>query len=578
MSGVAIILAGSSGFLDGSPGGNVPKLLLPVANRPLADYLASALWVAGVKRLIICLDGTSADAETRISENFRDSSLKVECIVQETLRGTGGSVKDLEGILQGEAFWVLSGDLLLGTDLRQMLTLHREIGSVATVAVMRMEESPWEMERVEIDAGRRIKAIHRIHPAQNKRSVLRPIGLYLFEPVIMELIPQGQYFDLKEQLFPRLADKGTPGSVWEVSGYCRTLVSISDYFAANRDVLLDRIKFPDLQWLQHAENRHWAKPRVSSSAVMLKPIMIDQASCVGENAMVVGPTAIGLNCVVEEGAVLTECIMFPDAKVGRGARLDRCILGERSEVDDGATLREVIVLEKPSQAGTLLFSPGRYVSLNSSGLMRVPGGWSRAQRAYQLGKRYLDLAFAAVALVASTPLLALIAVAVKLDSPGPVIFRQRRCGQGGKEFTMYKFRTMVNNSEDLKRELMSSNEVDGPMFKIMADPRVTRVGRFLRTTNIDELPQLWNVLLGDMSLVGPRPLSMDEMRYNPRWREIRLSVRPGLTGLWQVEAHMKLSFADWIRYDIYYVRRMSPWLDLKILFKSIFTVIKEGRG
>ncbi len=568
MPKTAIILAGGSGFLDGSPGGTIPKLLLPVANHSLADYLASALWVTGVRRLIICLYGTSADAETRISENFRDSSLKVECIVQETLRGTGGSVKDLEGVLQGEAFWVLSGDLLLGTDLRQMLTLHREIGSVATVAVVRMEESPWEMERVEIDAGRRIKAIHRIHPAQNKRSVLRPIGLYLFEPVILDLIPQGQYFDLKEQLFPRLADKGTPGSVWEISGYCRTLVSVSDYFTANRDVLLGRVKFPDLQWLQHAENRQWAKPNVSSSAVMLKPIMIDQASCVGEKAMVIGPAAIGANCTVEEGAVLTECILLPNTKVGRGARLDRCILGEGSEVEDGATLREVIVLEQSSQAGDLLSSPGRHVSLNSSGLIRVPEWWSRVPHAYLLGKRYFDLVFATVALVASAPLLALMAVAVKLDSSGSAIFRQRRCGQGGKEFTMYKFRTMVNNSEDLKRELMSSNEVDGPMFKIMADPRMTRVGRFLRATNMDELPQLWNILRGDMSLVGPRPLSMDEMRYNPRWREIRLSVRPGLTGLWQAEAHTKLSFADWIRYDTCYVRRMSPWLDLKIVLKT----------
>jgi lipopolysaccharide/colanic/teichoic acid biosynthesis glycosyltransferase/NDP-sugar pyrophosphorylase family protein len=576
MPETAIILAGGSGFLDGSLMGTIPKLLLPIANRPLADYLASALWVAGARRLIVCLDGTSADAETRISENFRDSSMKVECIVQEALRGTGGSVKDLEGALQGEAFWVLGGDLLLGTDLRHMLAVHREHGSVATVAVVRVQESPWEMERVEIDACRRIKAIHRIHPAQNKRSMLRPVGLYLFEPVVLELIPQGHYFDLKEQLFPRLADKGTSGSVWEVSGYCRTLVSVSDYFTANRDVLLDRVKFPDMQGWQPAEVRRWAEPQVPSSTVMLNPVAIGQASSIGDKTMIVGPTAIGLNCVIKEGAVLTECVVLPDAKVGKGARLDRCILGEGSEVEDGAVLREVIVLEKPSQVSDLLSSPGRYVPLNSSGLMRAPGWWSRAQQAYLFGKRYLDAVFAAAALILFAPLLAFIAVAVKLDSEGPVIFRQRRCGRGGIEFTMYKFRTMVNNSEDLKRELMSSNEVDGPMFKIVADPRITRVGRFLRATNLDELPQLWNILRGDMSLVGPRPLSMDEMRYNPRWRDIRLSVRPGLTGLWQAEAHTELSFADWIRYDIHYVRKVSPWLDLKILFKSIFTVIGEA--
>jgi lipopolysaccharide/colanic/teichoic acid biosynthesis glycosyltransferase/NDP-sugar pyrophosphorylase family protein len=549
---------------------------LPIANRPLADYLASIFWVAGVRRLIICLDGSSADAAIRIAENFRDASLKVECIAQETLRGTGGAVKALEGALQGEACWVVGGDLFLETDLGQMLAFHQESRSVATVAVVRIQESPWEMERVEIDAGRRIKAIHRIHPAQNKRSVLRPIGLYLFEPVILELIPPDQYFDLKEQLFSRLTDRGTPGSVWEIPGYCRTLVSVADYFTANRDVLLGRVKPQDPQWLQHTEHRRWAKPQVASSAVMLKPIVIDQASCVGENAIVVGPTVIGLNCVVGEDTVLTECVMFPNVKVGRGARLDRCILGEGSEVEDGAMLREVMVLEKPSQAGDLLDSPGRYLSLNSSGLLWATGWWSRFQYTYLMVKRYVDMIVAALVLVVSAPLLALIAVAVKLDSPGSVIFRQRRCGQGGKEFTMYKFRTMVNESEELKRELMPRNEVDGPMFKIIADPRMTRVGRFLRATNVDELPQLWNVLLGDMSLVGPRPLSMDEMRYNPRWREIRLSVRPGITGLWQAEAHTGLSFADWIRYDIHYVRKVSPWLDLKIVFKSIFTIIGEA--
>jgi lipopolysaccharide/colanic/teichoic acid biosynthesis glycosyltransferase len=116
------------------------------------------------------------------------------------------------------------------------------------------------------------------------------------------------------------------------------------------------------------------------------------------------------------------------------------------------------------------------------------------------------------------------------------------------------------------------------MFKMTSDPRVTRVGRFLRATNLDEIPQLWNILRGDMSLVGPRPLSMDEMRYNPQWRDLRLSVPPGLTGLWQVEGHSKRAFADWITYDIHYVRNMSPWLDLKIIFRTLFRRFGSGNG
>src|SRR5262249_31092409 len=150
-----------------------------------------------------------------------------------------------------------------------------------------------------------------------------------------------------------------------------------------------------------------------------------------------------------------------------------------------------------------------------------------------LGKRIVDTLVAAVALLVLSPVLGLIALAVKLDSSGEVIFRQTRCGRGGRGVSMFKIPSLVANAPGIKKELVSDNEVDGPMFKITLDPRVTRIGRFLRATNLDETPQLWNVLRGDMSLVGPRPLSMDEMRYNPQWRDLRLSVPPGLTGLWQ---------------------------------------------
>jgi lipopolysaccharide/colanic/teichoic acid biosynthesis glycosyltransferase len=182
---------------------------------------------------------------------------------------------------------------------------------------------------------------------------------------------------------------------------------------------------------------------------------------------------------------------------------------------------------------------------------------------------------AILGLAVMAPLMLAIALSIKLDSPGTVFFGQKRCGQKGRNFTMYKFRTMVHNSEELKRELQDRNEVDGPMFKIIRDPRITRVGRILRNTNLDELPQFYNVLKGDMSLVGPRPLSHEEMRYNPKWRDARLSVRPGMSGLWQVEAHTKVFFNDWLVNDLEYVRQCSLRLDLRILFKTMRKAVRD---
>jgi lipopolysaccharide/colanic/teichoic acid biosynthesis glycosyltransferase/NDP-sugar pyrophosphorylase family protein len=561
----AVILAGGGAISDALVAAVRPKLLLPIANRPLIDYLASVLAAAGVKRLIICLDLASAQAAERLAETFVGSSLSVECVVQETPRGTGGSLKEAEGWLRDDSFWVASGDLFLKTDLRAMLSFHRQQGSFATVAAFRIQESPWEMERVELDLGRNVRAIHRIHPAQNRRSPLKPAGLYLFEPAVLDLIPRTGYFDLKEQLFPRLKEFGRPARVWEIPGYCRTVFSVGDYFAANRDVLLGQVRFSDMR-LPPISVTSAPDDRVAPTATLLQPVVVGSRSRIGAGALIIGPTAIAENCEVEPNAILDQCVVLAGARVGQGAHIHHCILSERSIVEDGAVMREMVVNEKPEATVELAIPPETYMPFSSSGLMR-PLAWPTSRRRlYLSAKRAFDIAFATLGLVTSTPLLALVALAIRLESPGAVIFRQRRCGQYGREFTMYKFRSMVANAEELKRVLV--NEVDGPMFKITADPRITRVGSFLRATNLDELPQLWNVLRGDMSLVGPRPLSMDEMRYNPRWRDIRLSVRPGLTGLWQVEAHSKVSFADWIRWDLYYVPNLSPWLDLKILLKT----------
>jgi lipopolysaccharide/colanic/teichoic acid biosynthesis glycosyltransferase len=188
-------------------------------------------------------------------------------------------------------------------------------------------------------------------------------------------------------------------------------------------------------------------------------------------------------------------------------------------------------------------------------------------------KRGLDVLGAGAGLVLLAPLFGAIALAVKAASPGPVLFRQRRSGRGGRPFVMYKFRTMVWDAEERRAELRARNERDGPAFKIKDDPRVTRLGRFLRTTSLDELPQLWNVLKGDMSLVGPRPLPCDESDACAGWQRRRLDVTPGLTCIWQVRGRGGVSFADWVRMDVQYIRSRSPWQDLKLLLLTLRAVV-----
>ena len=188
-------------------------------------------------------------------------------------------------------------------------------------------------------------------------------------------------------------------------------------------------------------------------------------------------------------------------------------------------------------------------------------------------RRGIDIVGAVAGLVLGAPLLALIALAIRLDSPGSILFRQTRVGAGGKLFEMYKFRSMREGAEVELEQLRELNEADGPMFKIQDDPRLTRVGRFLRHTSLDELPQFWNVLRGEMGLVGPRPPLPAEVSGYMEWHKRRLEVRPGMTGLWQISGRSLLSFDEMVLLDIYYIENWSLWLDFKILLRTIPKVL-----
>jgi exopolysaccharide biosynthesis polyprenyl glycosylphosphotransferase len=192
-------------------------------------------------------------------------------------------------------------------------------------------------------------------------------------------------------------------------------------------------------------------------------------------------------------------------------------------------------------------------------------------------KRVFDVVLSFASLVVLSPLMAAIAAMIRITSPGPVFFQQTRCGLGGRRFTVYKFRSMINNAEQMRAELHQLNELDGPVFKISDDPRITPVGRWLRRFSLDELPQLWNVFRGDMSFVGPRPAVPEEVEQYEDWQRRRLRMRPGLTCIWVLEGRSHVDFNRWMQLDLKYIDNWSLWLDAKIFLRTI-PIVLSGRG
>lgn len=189
---------------------------------------------------------------------------------------------------------------------------------------------------------------------------------------------------------------------------------------------------------------------------------------------------------------------------------------------------------------------------------------------YLFFKRILDIFASFIGLILLSPIFIIVAIAIKLENPkGNVFFYQERCGKDNKLFKMYKFRSMIINAEDLLEELKEMNEMDGPVFKIKEDPRITKVGKFIRKTSIDELPQLLNILKGEMSLVGPRPAIPHEVEEYNEYQKQRLLVKPGLTCIWQVSGRNTINFDEWIEMDLEYIKTRSFFIDLKLIFKTI---------
>lgn len=305
---------------------------------------------------------------------------------------------------------------------------------------------------------------------------------------------------------------------------------------------------------------------IAADASIIGPVVVQRGVSIGAGAVVIGPAVIGGGATIESGARLVQSVVCCGATVRTGATVrHRVVFSDACgcEGDDEAHA-------DPAVPVAFLPRGADSVRLAEEALKSASG----ARSWYPAVKRAIDVVVSLAGLVVIAPLMFVISVLVKLDSRGPIFFAHEREGRGGKVFRCVKFRTMRADAHQLQRQLYKANNVDGPQFKMDNDPRVTRMGRILRATNLDEVPQLFNVLVGQMSLVGPRPSPFRENQICVPWRRARLSVRPGITGLWQVCRHDRAQgdFHQWIAYDTMYVSHLSFLVDLKVVLATMCTL------
>ena len=294
---------------------------------------------------------------------------------------------------------------------------------------------------------------------------------------------------------------------------------------------------------------------VAATARIIGQVVLEKGVEVGEEAIIVGPAVIGVGARIGAGAVIAQCMVLPDTLVPARAVFRQRVVHKGMTPDaEGSAWRPYVGRQHESSEPERSYADlgGRYVRV----------------------KRWVDGVVALAALLLLLPILLLVALAIKLTSQGPIFFGHTREGLDGRPFRCWKFRTMCVGADAAWHRMRAAAQSDGPQFKMAADPRVTSIGRLLRAANVDELPQLLNVVRGEMSLVGPRPSPLRENQICVPWRRGRLSVRPGITGLWQICRHDREhgDFHQWIEFDLLYVRSMCASLDLKILLATVLTL------
>lgn len=550
--------------------------MLPVANKPFLEYLLDFLKKWKIEELFICYKDNLNNLNSYFKEQHK-YGIRIHYHQQKSVPCSASFLKNIADKLNSDSFLVMDGELFLDFNLKRFIEFHRTKNAIATIAAetYNNNKSNSSLQELEISDDNKIQKFNFSNSYNDKRRSLKPCGVYLFHPRILSYIKSEGYFDINEQLLPLLNKENLPIYAYEINGYCKEVRETSDYLKLNRDELSKEIGF----FQGNNEERIWwgENTKIAEKAFLLGPIIVGNDSIIEEGCQIIGPTVIGNRCKINRNVLVRESIIWDETLLSESTIVENSIITGGKHNPQPHSYRHAIVLSDKVNISDLELL-NRDFTMNYI-FKREPSMILRRIRlkAYEILKRIFDFTSSLLLIILFSPLFIIFSLIIKVNSSGAAFFRQKRCGKDGKEFNMIKFRTMIDKAEEEREKLLQLNECDGPMFKIKNDPRITKVGKFLRETYLDELPQLLNVLKGDMSLVGPRPLALEEMRYCPSWRDNRLKVKPGITGLWQISKYDRNSFYQWIKYDNHYIHNRSFWLDLKILFKTMIRVTSTKR-
>ncbi len=550
-----VILDSAPAFVE-SPDGHSSLLCAPLGLGALASELGRQVSLATSNAPTIV-------APRRASESYRAH-------IQEAAPGAGlvTTAKELSGVLAGAE----SSDMLLFVDARWLPVDGTQLAALVEAAATQPKvtrhlvayaaDIAGTRESVNVDPDGHVQSVHRYYKPSTWTFIAGVAASLV--PISAGVLPLLAVPESLEALRKQLVARGVPSLDVAIRDGAFDLAEEHGLLAAMEHAVRQAGEPSSASDRGSAILRDGGH-QIDPTARLLGPMVIHANARIAANVTIVGPAVIGADTRIESGALIAHAMLGRGALIPAGRTLrDRAWFSPVEESPEKyAANTAPSFTQRLARVG---FEPADADESSASGDLPT--------YVYPVVKRVFDVTVSAVALVFLSPLLALIAALVKLDSRGPVFFMHTREGVGERPFKCLKFRTMRDGADDLQRKLKAQDKMDGPHFKMKADPRITRLGRWLRATNVDELPQLVNVLLGDMSLVGPRPSPFRENQICVPWRQGRLSVRPGITGLWQVcrQDRDAADFHQWIEYDLLYVQHIGLRLDLKVLAATLFTL------